>query len=277
MAVRLDKNLRATIDKVVASYNRKITKYKKLGYKVPEKTTYFDVIKLGNRKSINRELKLLSAFNKKSLDPYVYKGVLTNKYEADYFKKRITSTKRILKNRIKKISEIEFKAAGKKAGFTYADRFDLLYSDLASSMNIGRVKNDKLLSTMRKYEIISGTNYSDFLKMSNADKEAFLNLLNRSENPYVNPKLRDNYVDSLLDLGYAYGYDKDKLKIITEKIKSLKAEEFEKVFTEDLAVQRVLSYYNVLKMSLGKNILDNKNDVFDLYDTLFENIDSIIR
>lgn len=277
MAVRLDKELRATIDKIVASYNRKITRYKKQGYSVPEKTSYKAIASLGSRKSINRELKLMSNLSKKTLDKYVYKGILTNKYEETYFKKKIQTSKRLLRNRIKKISEIEFKTAGKKAGFTYGDRFNLLYSDLDKSLKNGRLRNDKLISNMRKYERIATTNYKDYLSMSDKERESFLGLLNRVENPYINPKLRDSYMDALTDLGYAYGYDKEKLAILESKIKSLSPEEFEKVFTEDLSVQRVFSYYDILKMNAGVNMVDNKDDVFNLYDTLFANIDEIIK
>lgn len=277
MAVRLDKDLRATIDKIVASYNRKITRYKKEGLKTPEKTSFKQIASLGSRKSIKRELNLLSGLNKKSLNKYVYKGILTNKYEETYFKKKIATSKRLLRNRIKKISEIEFKTAGKKAGFTYGDRFNLLYSDLDKSLKNGRLRNDKLISNMRKYERIATTNYKDYLSMNEKERESFLSLLNRVENPYVNPKLRDSYIESLTDLGYAYGYDKEKLAILEAKIKSLSPEEFEKVFTEDLAMQRVFSYYDILKMNTGTNIMDNKEDVFNLYDTLFNNIDEIIK
>lgn len=277
MAVRLDKDLKATIDKVVASYNQKINRYKKVGLKVPEKTSFTKIVSLGSRKSINRELKLLQGLNKKSLDKYVYKGVLTNSYEANYFKKKIATSKRLLRNRIKKISEIELKTAGKKAGFTYGDRFNVLYSNLDYSLKNGKIRNDKLISNMRKYERIATTNYKDYLSMNDKEKESFMSLLNRIENPYVNPKLRDSYIDSLTDLGYAYGYDREKLAILESKIKSLSPEEFEKVFTEDLAMQRVFSYYDILKMNAGTNIMDNKDDVFNLYDTLFDNIDDIIK
>ena len=49
----------------------------------------------------------MSNLSKKTLDKYVYKGILTNKYEETYFKKKIQTSKRLLRNRIKKISEYE--------------------------------------------------------------------------------------------------------------------------------------------------------------------------
>ena len=165
------------------------------------------------------------------------------------------------RNRIKKISEIEFKTAGKKAGFTYGDRFNLLYGDLDSALKNGQLRNDKLISNMRKFERIATTSYNDYLTMGEDARIAFMNLLARVENPYVNPRLRDSYIESLTDLGYAYGYDKDKLAILEKKIKSLSPEEFEKVFSEDLAMQRVFSYYDILKMNTGTNIMDNKETI----------------
>ena len=176
---------------------------------------------LGSRASINRELKLLQNLSKKTLDKYVYNGILTNKYEENYFKKKIQTSKRLLRNRIKKISEIEFKTAGKKAGFTYGDRFNLLYGDLDSALKKGQLRNDKLISNMRKLERVSTTSYGDYLAMSEESKNAFMSLLNIVENPYVNPRLSDSYIDSLTDLGYAYGYDKDKLLIFFSRIASL--------------------------------------------------------
>lgn len=278
MAIRLTNDYKATIKKIVASYNQKLRRYESKGYKgLPAKTSYKQIISLGSRKSINRELKILKSLNQKSIERYIYKGNLTSNYESTYFKKKIQTSKRLLRNRIKKISELEFKTAGKKAGFTYGDRFNLLYGNLDNSLKKGRLRNDKLISAMRKYERVATTSYKDFLNMSEKEKTSFLNLLNRVENPYVNPKLRDSYLDSLTDLGYAYGYDKEKLAILEEKIKSLSPEEFEKVFTEDLAVQRVFAYYDILKMNVGSNMLENKDDVFNLYDTLYNNIDEIIK
>ena len=41
-------------------------------------------------------------------------------------------------------------------------------------------------------------------------------------------------------------------------------------------MQRVFSYYDILKMNMGSNFLDNQEDVFSLYDNIYDNLDEII-
>lgn len=272
MAVRLDKDLRATIDKVVASYNRKINYYKRQGFNVlPEKTSYQEIINLGSRKAIQKELKLMENLNRKNLDTMVYNGNLTTKYELNYFKSKINRAKRILRGRIKKLASTELKMYGKSTGFTMGDRFNI--NDYTGALKQGKIRNDKLISNIRKYERLSTTSYSNYLE----DSFSIDALINRIENPLVNKKLKESYLESLTDLGYAYGYDKDKLLEIEKKLKGLSNEEFEKLFTEDIGMQRVFSYYDILKMNMGSNFLDNQEDVFSLYDNIYGNLDSIIE
>lgn len=277
MAVKISKDYKATIRKSVASYNQKISYYSKKGYtNLPSKASVKSISNLGSRKSINRELKLLSQFNKKTLDPIVINNNLTSTFERKYFNEKVKASKLALKKRIKEIGNMELKTAGKGAGFTYNDRFDLLYGNISSGLNKGKIRNDKLISNMRKYEKISSTSFKEYLKMSKDEKESFMNLLARAENPYINPKIRDNFIDSLNDLGYAYGIDNKKLTLIEKKLKGLSVEEFDKVFTQDLAMQKIFDYYYVMKMQLGANAFDNQAEVTDLFDTLYDNIDEIV-
>lgn len=278
MAVKITNDLRATIRKKVASYNQKISYYSKKGYtNLPLKASTRQIASLGSRKAINRELKLLSNFNKKSMSPVIVNNQKVPSFEKEYFTQKVNASKIALRKRIKEIGKLEFKTAGRNAGFTYNDRFDLLYGDIESGLQKGRIRSDKLISNMRKYEKISATSFKDYAEMSNTEKEAFINLLNRAENPYINPKLRDSFLESLNDLGYAYGIDSEKMAEIEKKIKSLSNTEFDKIFTQDLSVQKIFDYYYVMKMQLGKNVLDNQDEVEDLFNTLYDNIDEIIK
>lgn len=277
MAVKITNDYKATIKKSVASYNRKITYYRKKGYRnLPSKTSVKAITGLENRKLINRELKLMSNLNKKSLDAIVVKNELSSIYERNYFNEKLKASKKALRIRIKNIGETEFKVAGRGAGFTYNDRFKLLYKELDEGLNYGRLRNDKLISNMRKYQKISSTSFADYLKMSKDEKQSFMNLLARSETPYINPKIKQSFIDSLNDLGYAYGIDKSKLAIIEKKIMGLSDDDFDRVFTQDLAMQKVFDYYYIMKMQLGSNAFENKNEVEGLFDALYSNIDEII-
>jgi Golgi nucleoside diphosphatase len=164
---------------------------------------------------------------------------------------------------------------GKSTGFTMGDRFNI--NELTGALKNGKIRNDKLISNIRKYERLSTTDFSSLFSPDKKDlKESFEELLNRIENPVINKKLKESYLESLTDLGYAYGYDKEKLAEIEKKLKSLSNEEFEKLFTEDIGMQRVFSYYDILKMNMGSNFLDNQEDVFSLYDNIYDNLDEII-
>lgn len=277
MAVRLDKDLRATIDKIVASYNRKINKYKRMGLKTPEKTSYQNIIKLPTRKSIKSELKRLQSLNLKSVDNIVYKGELTTIYEKETFEKRLRLSKRKIKTRIKNLVNTEYKIYGNKTGYTMGDR--ALFLNLENRLKNGQIKNDKLISNLRKLERLNQTPFDVYVKMDSKEKESFISLFNRIENPYINKKLKDNYLESLTDLGSSYGYDSKKLAEIEEKLKTLSNEDFEKMFTEDIGIRKVLSYYDILKINLGteSNYMENKEAVFNLYDNIYDNINQIVE
>jgi hypothetical protein len=206
MAVRLDKELRATIDKIVASYNRKITYYSRKGIKgLPEKTSFSKIISLGSRKSIKNELKSLASLNAKNIDRVIAGGELTTVYERDKIAKMLTRDKRILKNKIKNLVNTEYKNFGRGLGYTVGDKLSM--SNLMTDLSKGNIRSDKLISALRKYERLSEVNVNTYFKMGKDEKESILNLLNRIENPYINPKLKQNYLEALTDLGYSYGYD----------------------------------------------------------------------
>lgn len=276
MAVRLDKTIRATIDKIVASYNRKITSYRKKGLSTPEKTSFSEIISLGSRKSINRELKRLQSLNIKNVENVVFKGQMVSNFEKTNIEKRMRLSKRLLKNRIKKLAGTEYKMFGKNAGYTMGDR--AMFLDLEKRLNNGQLRSDKLISNLRKLQRLENTSIEDYFKMDKNEKESFINLLNRSETPYINPKLKENYLEALTDLGHHYGYDSKKLAEIEKKLKTLSNEDFEKIFTEDLGIRKILSYYDILKINLGYNdVRENMESVINLYDNIYDNINQIME
>ncbi|MBO7696524.1 MAG: hypothetical protein J6T10_28185 [Methanobrevibacter sp.] len=276
MAVRLDKNLRATIDKVVASYNRKITRYKKLGYATPSKVSYYDIAGMSSRKNILKELKMMSSYNKKTASKALMMGKWTSGYEQSYIKEHMKTSKKALEKQIKTLMNTEYKIMGNKAGFTMGDK--AMMSNLMNNLDNGNIKSDKLISALRKYKILNETDIKDYYSMDEEKKEAFKRLLYRAENPYVNPELKTNYIEMLEDLGYAHGYDQKKLKELVKKIKGMNGAEFDKLFSEDLGVRKLTNYYAILKINMGsENSLDNVDEVRDLFDNLYGNIDELIK
>ena len=278
MAVRLDKNLRATIDKVVASYNNKVYRYQRKGLSVPSRTSYKDIISLGSRKSIKKELARLSSFSMKSNENIVFKGQMVSSFQKTSFDERTNLAKKLLKKRIRALGKTEYTIYGNKTGYTMRDR--ALFLRLNEQLNKGHIKSDKMISNLRKLQRLESTSFEDYLKMDKNERDSFMNLLNRIENPYINPKLKESYLESLTELGHAYGYDSKKLAEIEEKLKQISNEDFEKLFTEDIGIRKILSYYDILKINLGKSntsIEANREAVMDLYDSIYDNVNQIVE
>ena len=273
MAVRLDSVLRATIKKSVASYNQKLKYYDNKGIKnLPSKVSYKQIINLGSRKLIQNKINSLKKLNIKSVENIVVNDTLVSRYEYDSIRKRIINDRRTLKNRIKNLAKVEYKYYGKKTGLTMGEEASMM--DLMGNLKQGKLRNDKLISNLRKYEILSSISPSKYLKMTEAEKERFNKLLNTIESPYINPKFKQSYLEMLATLGYNYDIDPEKMSKIMKKLENLSDEEFDKLFTEDLAFKRAINYYIVNQINLG--VIDNKDEVKNLFDNMYENIDQMV-
>jgi hypothetical protein len=89
-----------------------------------------------------------------------------------------------------------------------------------------------------------------------------------------------NYIDSLNSTANYYGYDKRKLNKIKEKLLTLKPKEFTELFNEDKLINAIMDYNTSpksLKKKAGINLLAMKDDVIDLFDSLYEKIDIILE
>mgnify|MGYP003308080873 CR=1 FL=1 len=97
----------------------------------------------------------------------------------------------------------------------------------------------------------------------------------------------ENYLKMLTDLGYYYKYPKKKMKVIKDKLMALDKSDFLELFRSDKAISAVLNYYPVVtgqinlknrrgKNDVGINPKDIEEDVFSLYDNIYDNLDDIL-
>lgn len=99
----------------------------------------------------------------------------------------------------------------------------------------------------------------------------------------MNTVFKENYFKMLEDMAYYFGYDKDKLNKIKEKIFKLSPEQFYKLFREDKSINAVLDYYPIMISNFdeGKGMYvnpeDYQGDMLSLLDALYENIDDILK
>ena len=94
----------------------------------------------------------------------------------------------------------------------------------------------------------------------------------------MNNIFKENYLKMLTDLGYYYNYDKDKMKLLEEKLLKLDSNNFQKLFESDKSIKAILDYYPVVTDTrTGINPEDIKEDVTNLYDSLINNLDDILK
>ena len=79
-------------------------------------------------------------------------------------------------------------------------------------------------------------------------------------------------------LAYYYDYDKEKLDEMKYKFMKLKPNKFLKLFKEDKSIRAILDYYPVVTKSFNTiNPDDIEEDVMNLYDALYYNLDDILK
>ena len=117
-------------------------------------------------------------------------------------------------------------------------------------------------------------------KLSRDEFERFTKLIEKTgkSQQYMNIIFKEIYFEMLTDLAYYFDYDKDKLKMLHDKLMKLKPNKFLRLFEEDKAIHAIIDYYPVVTKGFNAiNPDDIKDDVVTLYDNLIDNIDIIIQ
>ena len=146
---------------------------------------------------------------------------------------------------------------GKSQGFSFAQMGDSTYLNLKAK----RTSLEKDISKMTKEELLK---YRDVLYK-----------LGKNRN-YLAEGFRDNYLEILTDLGYFTGYDKEKLKLLKDKLLSLDPESFYRLYENEKAIKVIRDYYPLFTDFTYQSSDSYADDVRNLYDELINNIDEII-
>ena len=100
---------------------------------------------------------------------------------------------------------------------------------------------------------------------------------------YMNNIFKENYYKMLTDLAYYYGYDNKKLDEMKKKLMKLKPNDFLRLFKEDKSIRAILDYYPIVTSNFDFNTgmyvnrMDYQEDVMNLYDALYDNLDYILK
>lgn len=264
--IRYNKVTNDKINKTVRNYNAKISRLaKKNPYlALPEKITKEEIKEMSNtRKDLNRNLKRLQRFSKRGAENTVIlpSGEMVSAYELAEIKRETTRVRRNLTKRINELSKITPTVEGKKQDYTLAEMGDMRLNNMIAKRN--RLKKD--------YEkLMKGID-----DMSFREYNKFLNKTINKQN-YQTDIFRENYLDKMLFReAYLIGYDNEKIKVIKEKMSKLTNKQFLEAFDTEKTIQMVRDLYPK-KGREAENYFTFEEQLTEVYDSLYENIDSIV-
>ena len=268
MAIRYDKKLDQEINRTIKNFNQKIARLEKQEKELlPSKISKKDLkTSVYTRNELQRKLKELQRFSKRGVEEVIttHGGVRITKYELNEIKRENARLKRNITREINRLKVNKPKILGKTQTSTFSEMGDTDYLNL--------VARRKALE-------------KDINKLLRDEFERFTKLIKKTgrSQKYMNTVFKENYFQMLADLAYYYGYDNKKLNEMKEKLMRLKPNDFLRLFKEDKSIRAILDYYPIITSNFDFNSgmyvnrMDYQEDVLNLYDALYDNLDDILK
>ena len=268
MAIRYDKKLDQEINRTIKNFNQKIARLEKQEKELlPSKITKKELkSSVYTRQELQRKLKELQRFSKRGAEEVITTrgGIRLTKYELNEIKRENARVKRNITREINRLKVNKPKIFGKTQSSTFSEMGDTDYLNL--------VARRKALE-------------KDINKLSRDEFERFIKLIEKTckSQQYMNTVFKENYFEMLTDLAYYYGYDNKKLNEMKKKLMRLKPNDFFRLFKEDKSIKAILDYYPIVTSNFDFNSgmyvnrMDYQEDVLNLYDALYDNLDDILK
>lgn len=262
MAYNISKNSERELKKAINKFNSKIKRLEKVDREIdiPEKAN-IEAIKerVTSKWDLNREINMLERFSKRNAEELVKNksGVVMSRWKFENIQREQKRLNSRLLREIENYGKTVPTSFGKKAPVSLAQMGD------------GRLSN---LTSRRKS--LSGS----ISKMSKADLEDLVSNINKTAAIYRRDKavFYDSYLDgTLLNLSYETGYDREKIKYIREKLSELTPSQFIKAFNTEAGLKDIQDKY-IISKEKGVKIEDISEDVNNILDELYNNIDQIV-
>ena len=268
MAIRYDKKLNQEINRTIKNFNQKIARLERQDRELlPSKITKKDLKNsVYTRTELKRKLKQLQRFSTRNVEDVIETqgGARLTRYDYQNLKRENTRIKRNITREINRLRVNKPKIFGKTQASTFSEMGDTDYLNL--------VARRKALE-------------KDINKLSRDELERFTKLIEKTgrNQQYMNTVFKENYFEMLTDLAYYYGYDNKKLDEMKKKIMKLKPNDFLRLFKEDKSIRAILDYYPIVTSNFDFNTgmyvnrMDYQEDVMNLYDALYDNLDDILK
>lgn len=260
MAIRYDTKFNNKINRIVKNYNAKIKRLSGKGYDLPSKIAVRTLKQTTrNRADLNRKLKNLMEFTKRGGEKNI---TVKGREIPQYRYKQIQRYRGLISRRL--TAREEFNKTTKPTYEGKEERYTLYEQFNEESRNI-EAQRKMLLDV--DYLDYSGTELTDYLEKLESNART----VNLSE-------WQKNYADMLLESGYVYNIPHAKLHDLREKVLDLSPAQFDKLFKTESTIKQILYYYNQIN-ELGVDVAfeNMESDVVSIYESLFENIDDILK
>ena len=260
MAIRYDTKFNNKINRIVKNYNAKIKRLSGKGYDLPSKIAVRTLKQTTrNRADLNRKLKNLMEFTKRGGE----KNIMVKGREIPQYRyKQIQRYRGLISRRL--TAREEFNKTTKPTYEGKEERYTLYEQFNEESRNI-EAQRKMLLDV--NYLDYTGTELTDYLEKLESNART----VKLSE-------WQKNYADMLLESGYVYNIPHAKLHDLREKVLDLSPAQFDKLFKTESTIKQILYYYNQIN-ELGVDVAfeNMESDVVSIYESLFENIDDILK
>lgn len=265
MAIRYDKKFTNEINRIVRKYNSKIYRLSKggYGYDLPKKIDKeaLNALKKSSstRRELRRKLSDLELFTQRGGEKLVTKsGVTLPKYQHE----RIKKYQRLLKYQTtRKLNEMRTRkpiSNAKEEPFTFSQYGSRDYLTLKAKREVLLNKN---LQGLSQKEI---NTYIDKLISNTRRKD--LNVW------------QENYISILEDTALSYGYDDDKLEVIVSRLSNLSPRDFDDLAFVNRNINAIIYSYKALSdIQDAKSLRDVGDDVIQNLDSIYDNLDEILK
>lgn len=266
MAIRYDTKLNNEIRRIVNNYNAKIRRLEKQDteYILPQK---FDKEALkslkasvSNRQDLRRRLKELQNFTSRGAEKVItYKGTKLPSYQVKNIKMYQSVIKRRLNKKINYYETTHPTSSGVVQDVTFAQAGERDYLNALAKKRVLLNRDISTLSNIREYE-----NY--------------VNTLRGNARTISDRIWKSNYMDIIMEQGYIYGYNSDKLEEIRNKLNKLTPAQFNKLYNTEATVKQIMFLYKGTKdIGNGLKVEDLEDDIISVFDSLYDNLDEILE
>lgn len=263
MAIRYDKQLSREIARTVRNFNAKVRRLEKIRNElIPERVSVASLKdEFTSRADLERRLRELRGFSARGAEEIITtkQGVKTTRYEMKVLKERVRVAKMRLSRQISQLGKVAPTVYGKKQSHKFAE----MGSEEMSNLKARRQALDKSIDRLNKSQL-----------------EAYQKRVNREYGSWSNRRgatFFQSYMDILDKAGYMANVPQEQIEHIKAMLRSMTLSQFQAMMNTERAFKSIIDYYMVAKVESGVLSTDDEQELRDIFQSLYENIDEMVE